>query len=288
MKAFIKYSLLIIVLITVFGGCDDFRNPDQIPAFLYIDYPTKSPGIGQGASTHNITEAYLYINDEFLGAYTPGRSYPVLNTGNTKITIFFGIRMNNLDEMPNIYNIYGRYEVMMNFEPGRTDTIRPDARYASAANFVYVEDFEGPHIYTTDLDDDPLTSLQLTPGGPAEGNQCGVLTVTETNPVTQVGTEQQYLISTIGNPVFMEIDYKGNTDLYIGLIGYDNVSIPLPFLKIQLFPRSDWRKVYIELTEEIIQLRKQNFRFTLLAVYNPTLNIAEQQVFVDNIKLIKL
>jgi hypothetical protein len=288
MKAFLKYILFFSFIIGVFGGCDDFRNPDQIPAFLFIDYPTKTPGVGEGASSHNITEAYLYINDEFLGAYTPGRSYPVLNTGRTKITIFFGIRMNNLDDMPNIYNIYGRYEVMMDFEPGRTDTIRPDARYAPAANFVYVEDFEGPHIYTVDLDNDPATSLRLVAGGPAEGGQCGMLTVTEANPVTEVGTEQQYLISTIGNPVFMEIDYRGNTDLYIGLIGYDNLNPPLPFYKIHLFPRDEWRKVYIELTEEIIQLRRQNYRFTLMAIYNPTLNITEQQVFVDNIKLIKL
>jgi len=287
MKRLVLYSAVLMYM-TSFLGCSDFRNPDQIPAFLYIDFPEKIVTPGQGSASNRITEAYVYINDEFLGAYTFGRSYPFLNTGPTEVTIFSGIRMNNLDEQTNIYNIYARYEATIDLQPGQTDTIKPKVRYANAADFVLVEDFEGSSIFKENLDGNPNTFMEASTDVVFEGNQSGVLTVDAENPVAEVGTEDVYTNLRRGSPVFMEIDFKGETNLFIGIIGYDGVNQPQRFYKLQLFPRDNWTKVYVELTDEIFELRRDAYQFVLMAIYSSEVNKETQRVYVDNVKIIQL
>lgn len=287
MKRLILYTVGLVFMVSM-GGCDDFRNPDQIPAFLYIDHPEKIVTSDQGSSSNRITEAYVYINDEFLGAYAFGRSFPFLNTGPTKITIFSGIRMNNLDEQTNIYNIYARYEETIDLQPGETDTIRPEVRYSSAADFVLVDNFEGTSIFKEDLDGNPGTFMGASTDVVFEGNQSGVLTVDAENSVAEVGTEDVYTNLKRGSPVFMELDFKGETSLFIGIIGYDGVNQPQRFYKLQLFPRDNWTKVYVELTDEIFELRKEAYQFVLMAIYSSEVNKEVQRVYVDNVKIIQL
>lgn len=287
MKKLIFYTVGLLYM-TTFLGCDDFRNPDQIPAFLYIDFPEKIVTSTQGSASNRITEAYVYINDEFLGAYAFGRSYPFLNTGPTEVTIFSGIRMNNLDEQTNIYNIYARYEATIDMQPGQTDTIRPEVRYSSSAEFVIVEDFEGSSIFNEDLDGNPNTFMDASTDVVFEGNRSGVLTVDAENRVAEVGTEDVYTDLRRGASIFMELDFKGETDLLVGIIGYDGVNQPLRFYKLQLFPRDNWTKVYVELTDEIFELRREAYQFVLMAVYSNQVDKEVQRVYVDNVKIIQL
>lgn len=287
MKRMFFYAVGILYL-TTFLGCDDFKNPDQIPAFLYIDFPEKIVGPGQGSASHRITEAYVYVNDEFLGAYAFGRSYPFLNTGPSEITIFSGIRMNNLDEQTNIYNIYARYEETIDLQPGETDTIRPEVRYSTAAEFVLVDSFEATSIFNEDLDGNPGTFMAASTDIVFEGDQSGVLTVDAENSVAEVGTENVYTNLKRGSPIFMELDFKGETDLFIGIIGYDGVNQPQRFYKLQLFPRDNWTKVYVELTDEIFELRKEAYQFVLMAIYSNQVDKEVQRVYVDNVKIIQL
>jgi len=273
--------------VVFFSGCDDFRNPDQIPAYIYIDHPQKITQTSQGSASHRITEAYVYINDEFLGAYSFGKSYPFLNTGETRVTIFSGIRMNNLDDMPNIYNAYARYEQTMFLEPGRVDTIRPEVRYAPAADFIFAENFEGPHIFTDDLDGSEETFMNTTSEVVFEGNRSGVLSVSREFPIAEVGTEEIYVNITRGNRVFVELDFKGDCDLFVGMVGYDGINLPQRFYKLQLFPRQDWRKVYVELTDEVFELRKEGYQFTLMAIWSQVTGTEVQNAYIDNVKVIQ-
>jgi hypothetical protein len=75
------------------AGCKD--NPEQIPVYLDIQ-PFKINETGPG-KWQNITEAWLYVNGEFLGAYSLPAKVPVLAEGNTEIWVYPGVKENGIN-----------------------------------------------------------------------------------------------------------------------------------------------------------------------------------------------
>src|SRR5690606_15588915 len=58
---------------------------------------------GQGTDDHKITHAWVYANDQFVGAYEVPALVPVLNQGNTEIKVSGGIEYNGISAYPGVY-----------------------------------------------------------------------------------------------------------------------------------------------------------------------------------------
>lgn len=285
-----KYRLagLGMIFIMLLMGCGQFKNPDMIPAYVEIEDIEIITTPGQGTRSHDFREFYFYRDVEFLGGYAKGKPFPVLGEGLTQLTFFPGIRENAIQDLLAIYPLMNRAEIDVNLEPGKVTKVRPQFRYAPNARFLFVEEFEISHIFTEVLLGAENARLSIDRNVIYEGRGTGRLQVSKEAPILSVATNDIYnSLPQNGSPIFMELNFKSDALLAIGLKGYDGLTpFGEEYFKIILNPTNSWRKVYIRFNEEIVALRKNGYQFVFRADYD-FLNPAEtQNVYIDNVKLI--
>ena len=71
-----KVKLLMIIL-SFFYSCDLVNIEEDIPSIINIESIEL-----QGNHTSNITDAWVYIDNEFQGVYPLPANFPILKTGN--------------------------------------------------------------------------------------------------------------------------------------------------------------------------------------------------------------
>lgn len=281
--------LLIFGIILMGISCKDFNNPDQIPAYVYVAPFQKEVSANQGSNSHQATEAWMYVDGDFIGVYEPGRSYPVLAEGMTNLRIFGGIRENAIDQLIAIYSMYDSIVINKELRAGRTDTIYPVLRYNPKTTFKFIEDFESNHIFTHELDGNSNTRLEASAENVKDGTRSGKMEVSDENPVNEVGTAFVFSdLPVAGQAIFLELDYFTETPLYIGLEMFNPGEVPEKYYKLQLLPQGGWNKVYIRFNDEIRGFRKSNYRFIFSMNYDSTRMGQVQRAFIDNVKLIHL
>lgn len=270
-------------------SCKDFNNPEQIPAYVYIAPFQKEVTLAQGANSHQVTEAWMYADLNFLGVYEPGRAYPVLAEGLTNFRIFGGIRENAIDELISIYPMYDSIVINKELKAGRTDTLYPVLRYNSKTTFKFIEDFESNHIFTHDIDNNTNTRLEVSSEFVKEGTRSGKMEVSEASPVNEVGTTFIYEdLPVSGEAIFLEMDYYAEVPLFIGLEMFNPGQPTEKYFKLQLLPRVGWNKVYVRFNEEVRGFRKKGYRIIFSTSYDPAKEGQPQRAFIDNVKLIHL
>jgi hypothetical protein len=282
-------KFIVFAGLLLFISCQDFKNPEDIPAYIYVPDIEVFTTQAQGSNSHKVTEVYFYLEEEFLGSFSPGNTFPVLADGNSNLTFFAGIRENAIEDIPALYPLYERYELTKNLQPGVVETIVPRFEYAANCNFTFVEDFEGNHIFSELIDGSPDARLQIERNDVFEGQGSGRIDLTEEAPGIAIATSQIFEnLPRNGAAVYLEMNYRTDVPLFIGLIGYDNINPPEEYYKLILNSNTTWNKVYIRLTEEIVALRRSGYRIVLRAEYNSLNSKEVQSVYIDNLKLIHL
>ncbi len=286
-----KFIILFTIGISVvFVSCKDFKNPDLIPAYILIDTIEKKVLPGQGTNSHQIEEVYYYLNEEYLGAISPDKPFPVLAEGKHQLTFFPGIRENAIQDYLGICPLYERYEMEINLEQGKTITLTPQFRYLPSAQFVFVEEFESTHIFTDKLIGPEDGKLDIQQEEVFEGTGSGRMRVTKDNPLLILGTNDIYYdLPKTGAAIFLELNYLTETYFSIGIRGFDALTpTGEDYFKIILNPNKEWNKVYIRFNEEILALRKNGYQFIIRADYNFADDQPYQDIYIDNLKLIHL
>ncbi len=288
-----KFYCLLILLVS---ACDVFDKDEPIPAFVYIeaaDLVVASNG-SQGPNTSEIIDAHVFANDFFVGTIELPGSVPILQEGPTKITLGGGIRNNGISSDRIIYPFYAFYEANIDLKPGVVSPISED----STAQFQYftsdgfgqlgflVEGFEnignvwepaevnGTPIINTSNDDEVLT-----------GSSSGKIILDDDFPNFEVySQEPEWDLSDIvpGSTVYLELDYRGNNPIEIG-IRTRNPSVRKIFA-LGLNPTDEWTKIYVELTNEIGQGQTSDFQIYLEAV--KTTSDQQAIIYLDNMKVV--
>ena len=119
-----------------------------------------NPNLGgdEGELNHNITEAWVYINDSIIGVFEVPFKIPVLISGMSSIKIYPAIKNNGISATKKIYPFLNLYEINAELIQNETLVINPTTQYKDNLN-IWVEDFEDISIA---LEDDPIHHLQIT------------------------------------------------------------------------------------------------------------------------------
>ena len=285
------FILILPFLLFFLQSCEKFSGDQNIPAYLKIDsvYITTQPSL-QGSPTHkaiiDITDAWVYVDDEFLGAFQMPANFPVLKEGKHKVTVFAGIKKNGIAATRGAYPFYAPIVLEVTFKPDSTSSVGIlHTTYLSSANFLWMEDFENAGI---SLDTTPRSSYAIgkTPIGSTltfEGNHSGIITMDTVNKKLEIVTHSSYTIPNA--PVFLELNFNINTNLIIGTVVYDNQTI-IQEPVITLVPTNGkWKKIYIDLTNAVNATAGATaFKVYLSNTYTSgTLN---GQILIDNLKLV--
>lgn len=226
----------------LFLGCD---KPEDVPSYIYIKtFELSTDDATQGANTQKVTEAWVYANNQILGAYTLPAEIPIPYTGATELNIYAGIRNNGSSASPAIYFHYNPYKITKTLTAGKTDTIVPQTTYKKDLKFAWLENFEASNTLDINTDSDSVYNFKITTTDVKYGKQCGLFTVTDKNPLMAVTTSTSFKGIPSDQQVYLEIDYKGSADMFIQLIG-NSVSGTKVLEYTAFRPQADWNKAYI-------------------------------------------
>lgn len=285
--------LFLILCLLCWSACTD--EQEAVPSYIRIEPFVVDAG--GDAAWHKITDGWLYVNGEFLGAYTLPATVPVLAEGLSEVLVFPGVKENGIAGTPNIYPILTRYDRDHQLLPGQTVAVTPDARYDTGAKFPWpiergsFDAGTASSLVIENRDQDAGLDFELTTDGAFSGRSL-LLQVDTAHRIMQVATELVSLPATFAKEVWMELHYKNDLPFILYLIGKDdsNAEVPLPVYQFNKTDNFSWNKIYINLTESLITLQNSDqyrlfFQLSLQPDIQGNLPATEGKVYLDNIRL---
>lgn len=282
-----SYVVLLLLSVSLFA-CSDTSEP--IPAYLRIEpFTVNAPG---GAAWQKVTEGWLYVNGELLGAYTLPATVPVLAEGESEVLLFPGVKENGILQTPAIYPFLTRFEQTYTLTPPQITPVQPLTAYDDDAVFVWDlarTTFDSESIPLENRDSDPATGFELVSAGAFSGRSVR-MAVDTAHRLIEIATNAQVLPTSGGQQVWLEMHYKNDIPFSVWLLGAragaGEVAIPVYQFNIS----EDWNKIYFNITGFVANNQQDNYRlfFQTRLPQNtdgsfPALNGA---VFLDNLRLI--
>ncbi len=288
MKKILYFSLLVLMVLQ-FSSCELMNNEEAIPTYIQIDTIMVQTQSTEGSNSHKIKDAWIFVNNQLIGAFELPALAPVLNNGEYTIEIFAGIADNGILATPEIYPFYNRYQTTKTFTAGQTLTLMPTMTYDSKTKFPFDNygSFENGNLFSAELDGNDFTKLELTTETPFEGNRCGKITLTNDNSIYEGGTAYEYEIvnpDNLDSPIYLEFNYKNNMPFEVGIMGFKNNTYVNTVYVAGLNKKTDWNKVYINLTKTASGMDANSFKVVFHAAKGSDIEIGE--IFLDNVKLL--
>ncbi|UPT65780.1 MAG: hypothetical protein M0D57_14835 [Sphingobacteriales bacterium JAD_PAG50586_3] len=159
-----------------FSACKKEVPNGGIPAYIQIDTIKVTTNANQGSASHKVTDAWIFVDSEPLGAFQLPCKIPVLKEGNHTILVRGGIKMNGISATRVPYPFYQFYQTDVNLVKEQVTVIQPTVTYFTDLLFPYKEDFTSGGIT---LMKDPANSdadiVRLTSGPDLKEGPCGAI-----------------------------------------------------------------------------------------------------------------
>ena len=244
--------ILFLLVICSFFSCDVINGDEEVPSFVELERFSLAATPDVGSVNQNITEGWVYVNNNLIGAFAEGSPFPVLEGGQVEIIVDPGIHENGIGFTPSLYPYYTRYRTTANLVRGEVNKINPVFEYRENTDFLLIQEFENNTIFTVDRDGDEETRINYTTDGALEGLS-GIITLDQDNPTVNVATNTFFNLPTFGvNDPWLEINFKTDVPLALGLLSFDDGGNVSQLYGHGLNTTSIWKKVYINLKEIII------------------------------------
>lgn len=275
----------IIFLLMVLINCN---KEEPIPAYIHIDkIDLTTVYADQGSNSHKIIDAWIYIDDQFAGAYEMPCTIPVLYQGSHTLKITPGIKENGISETRVSYIFYNTCEQAVTLTPGKVTTCNPTTTYSKGADFSWLENFEGSSTGICNSLEKPDTVMRIvtTPNEVFElaGSAKVELTAGQ-GPYLGVSCDK-YVLPQKGMPVFLELNYNCNTDFNIGVMGYAGTTVEYKSVVLTLRPTKGWNKIYVSLTSAITSATTST-KFGIFFSMVKNADLPTSYFYLDNVKLI--
>lgn len=306
---FVLIAFCCITTAVILSSCNKFKGDQTVPAYIRINSITLITDYeSQGAPTTNITDAWVYINNEPIGVYELPAVFPVLAKGLTEVRVDPGIKLNGIAALSTPYPFYKSIVQDVFLVEGEEINLGSDTlfmgddyvpyttttTYQSNLVFLWMEDFEDPSL-SLDSTSKSLTDIGRT--APANNPEAfiasyskysGLMILDEDkyliDVATNVGNDDGFVLPKVGESVFLEFDYKNNNYFTTGFYARE-ISQIFQHPVVNMNPRDEWNKIYVNLTPGVssstgaIDFNIFFGSYKESAVDNP-------RILIDNVKLI--
>lgn len=286
-RKFIYHFCFCFILFITTSSCEKFSGEQSIPAYLGIDsiYIT-TDYYTQGTSSQRITDAWVYVDDEFLGAFELPARLPVLKSGAHRLKIWPGIKKNGIAATRVSYEFYNPISKDVNLVLDSTATTGViKTTYQSTTLFTWKEDFEQVSL-SLDTTRGSSASLERTPAGSPltfEGNHSGMVVLDSIHDYFECQTHTEYSIPNA--PVFLEMNFNIKNTIVVGVFTYGNTTLyqtPIIYLNPT---NGQWKKIYIDLSTTLNAYPGMtSYRVYLSALKDP--GLIEPTILLDNFKVV--
>lgn len=242
----VKFYTLFLIVGIIFNSCSKDKYEAQIPTYISIDQFTLTTNYAtEGTASDNITDAWVFINDDLVGVYELPCNFPVLKEGNVTVKVFAGIKDNGIAGDRKRYLFYEHHEEQLNLVKGETIKIDPQIVYKSNVTFKWMEDFENASLsflYSIGSD----TIFNKVSNDVKEGAFSGQVYLEPTMDFFEATSVGYPSLPRNGSNVYLEMDFKTNELLHVGL--YIDGS---QYGNVILNTTDTWKKIYINYTDLI-------------------------------------
>ena len=270
-----RITYKIFILLFIFISCE--KN-DKIPSYIKVNNVNLNYNQNFGSITENITDVWVYIEDNLQGVYEIPVEFPVLEEGIKNIRVKAGIKANGIASTRIQYPFYSSFLDTINLVKDETIEIFPTFSYNDAFDAI-IEDFENSG---TTVDSTISSEIDFTIVNEDE-NKYAFAEIISPLINFEIAT-QDLTLPQQGAPVYLELDYKSSTEFLVGMY----INYPQDVVKSELVwvtSKQDWNKIYINLTQTVSEsIGAQSFKvFFNMRRNDPSSN---EEISLDNIKVL--
>jgi hypothetical protein len=283
------YTAVLLFCLLVLVSCNIINPKEEEASYIAINSVNVTTDVAmQGSNAANISDAWIYVDDNLVGAFKLPCRIPVLHSGKHKVSVGAGIQLNGSSSLRTPYLFYRFHEQEnVNLEAGKTTTLSPTFTYFDSLTFAFkanFDDLSGNKLTSTSTSDTTL-SLCNDPARVYEGAGSCLVQLFRDSGFVDFQMIDPVSLPQGGANVFMEINYKNNQDLLVGLRSYYSGASTKEEQVITLRPTESWNKVYINLTRQVSsQINANNFRI-FFQTTKPS-GSEPLEVLIDNFKII--
>jgi hypothetical protein len=243
-------SLIISALMaTAMVSCELINPEETIPAFLKIDSVSISTSAGEGHPVHNITDAWVYDNDQLVGIFELPAVVPVIRNGVSSIRIRAGIKLNGQvgTRIPLLFT--NDYQADLELFPDSLLPVNPTLTFRNDVTFAWLEDFDDIGLSLSASPNSNAVVERISGDEAYNGNSLKMALNASQN-IFECRTISGYELPNGGIPVIMEFTYRCNHPFVVGLYsGYPGGSVQVPI--VVLNATETWNHIYVNLTDAV-------------------------------------
>lgn len=230
-------------------GCNLINPAEKVPTYIRLDsFKVKTNESSRtGSVSSNITSAFVYVDNSFIGAYDVPATIPLLIDKDAVVSFGAGINYTGLKSYQYLYPFYNYDTVTVKYAPGKTTNYTAYAKYSDAAMFRWIEDFEtgNTFIKIEENNTSDTTLVRVTdPTKVYEGGGAGQIILSSAQPSSQNINNKDITIKK--GDAFIEVNYKCNVAFEIGLQTTKSGSVYYEYIG-GLKANESWGKMYIGL-----------------------------------------
>lgn len=317
MKKFYFSLLFLAFILCCCIGCSKFKGGQSVPSYIQID--TIQLQIPGAVALHGVTpsakisDAWVYVDDVFIGAFELPAKFPVLHKGDCRITVRPGVLLNGINTTRERYPFYENYEqnfILKEDSVTNLDNVKVDFKPITTnegnyfVKMVINENFEDINtVFDTMSGSDVMiirestsqlfSDQELQAQKVYYNNWVGKITLDADHPSCSIIVKDKYdemphinYLPDAYQAVFVEFDYRSNNGFMIGTeTYYGTTSEYNDFLGV--YANSNWTKMYVNLTNRIINDQTNGadaFKIYFFAELEDGNSTAE--IYIDNIRWI--
>ena len=304
-------AFYIVVLFLGVSSCKKFEGSQTVPSYIRIESIEVDPLTDYsvfGASTSKVTDAWVYVDDQLIGAYELPSTFPVLKKGPHKVAVYGGIKVDGRSSARDRYPFYQPVVYQnLNLVEDSTVNLHPVLRYypiGDGTNVGWIEDFENANTLLPESDS--AIGISRVSGGEAwqsvNSYWSGKVELPpDSLDFTIVTSEELNFHSSMeyGMYCMLEMDYNCNDTFFVGVKYYMDYQLnTMPLVKVTPTDKQHdqpqrWNKIYINIGPTINENSRCSyfqvyFTSNLNTIYDPEYHqISEPRYFYfDNLKLL--
>jgi hypothetical protein len=290
--------IILLVILSLLGlvSCEKFEGSQTVPAYLTIDTIGLKVETGlQGSSSANITDAWVYVDDQLIGAFELPATIPLLVTGQHKVFIRPGIILNGMLSLRTYYPFYNSITKTLRFAPDSVTRMPQQSvngktavytTYTEKTYITWSENFDDQSL-TIDTTSDSNVAFELTSSGDSntfEGTFSGKIRLTSDTDVFEAVTTEDYALPQLAAPVFLEINYKGTNSFTIGVFATTSEQVVQQPV-VDIYPKESWNKIYVNLTSIVSSFTTAK-KFSIFIGATKDADVSTGEIYIDNMKLV--
>ena len=281
LNAFLSTALFLGI-----NACNIINPSEPTPTYIHIDSFSFKSRDTLGSSSHRITNVYAYFNDQPVGVFDLPVTFPVIANAPGTLKILPGIDFDGLTGYEVNYPMYTADTLALIPQPGKIISFLPKSTYNEGVRIPFLEAFENGvgkvNSFSLYAFGDTTIQTIATPADVFEGHGSGLISLPPGKDSTSIISTPMNLPYGVNS--YIELDYKGNLPLVVGMSVVLNSGPVYTEYLIALKPQIEYKKIYVGLRDFVGNNQGVNYQI-LLQTIKPG-NVTDGYLFLDNIKVV--